>query len=354
MITTRGEKLNSFCKEMDNYCVNILYRTVIAEDFFVDIYCLDKDDDIYNPENYIKANPYLCTTTDGVETLLTDSQTARNMGGSELKDFIIKDLNLWCENTDNQYVDSEKWSQCGTYKTLKDFIGYECYVGLDLSSGGDLTTIALEFIDGSKYYFYSVSISVVRLSILAFFSFSSDCVSFFEFDLAAISCRSFNAMSCCLWSFSTECCANAVTPSLNVTLGAVYKDTSCIIVNDDGLNWLDTLKDNDGNYLLGYNPIEPKQMQLSVGANLIPVYNVPNSVMPSNDTQYPIIIGDLKEAIKYWDRQQITIDVSNTATVGNYNAFGQNLTIFRGLLRADVTLMDTQAIVYGYIDSSTS
>lgn len=157
MITTRGEKLNSFCKEMDNYCVNILYRTVIAEDFFVDIYCLDKDDDIYNPENYIKANPYLCTTTDGVETLLTDSQTARNMGGSELKDFIIKDLNLWCENTDNQYVDSEKWSQCGTYKTLKDFIGYECYVGLDLSSGGDLTTIALEFIDGSKYYFYSHS-----------------------------------------------------------------------------------------------------------------------------------------------------------------------------------------------------
>ncbi|MCC8068987.1 MAG: phage major capsid protein [Ruminococcus sp.] len=134
----------------------------------------------------------------------------------------------------------------------------------------------------------------------------------------------------------------------------MYKDTSCIIVNDDGLNWLDTLKDNDGNYLLGYNPIEPKQMQLSVGANLIPVYNVPNSVMPSNDTQYPIIIGDLKEAIKYWDRQQITIDVSNTATVGNYNAFGQNLTIFRGLLRADVTLMDTQAIVYGYIDSSTS
>ena len=157
MITTRGDRLHSFCKEMDDYCINILYGTVTAEDFFVDIYCLDKDDDIYNPSVWIKANPYLCTTLDGMEILKTDSQTAKNMGGEELKDYIIKDLNLWCESSDNQYIDADKWSQCGSNRTLNDFIGCECFVGLDLSSGGDLTTLALEFLDGSKYYFYTHS-----------------------------------------------------------------------------------------------------------------------------------------------------------------------------------------------------
>lgn len=157
MITTRGDRLHSFCKEMDDYCINILYGTVKAEDFFVDIYCLDKDDDIYNPNVWIKANPYLCTTSDGMEILQTDSQTAKNMGGEELKDYIIKDLNLWCESSDSKYIDASKWSQCGSNRTLNDFIDCECLVGLDLSSGGDLATLALEFLDGSKYYFYTHS-----------------------------------------------------------------------------------------------------------------------------------------------------------------------------------------------------
>lgn len=143
---------------------------------------------------------------------------------------------------------------------------------------------------------------------------------------------------------------DGIKHSINVTLGATYKDTSSIIVNDDGLNWLDTLKDSDGNYFLGHNPVEPKQMQLSVGASLIPVYNVPNSVMPSVEDKYPIVIGDLQEAIKYWDRQQISIDVSDVASIGDVNAFSQNLTLFRGLLRADFTLKDKNAIVYGYIN----
>ena len=47
MITTRGDKLNSFCKEMDDYCIKILRGVTLAEDFFVDIYCLDPGDDIW-------------------------------------------------------------------------------------------------------------------------------------------------------------------------------------------------------------------------------------------------------------------------------------------------------------------
>lgn len=158
MITTRGDKLNSFCKEMDDYAIKILRGLATAEDFFVDIYCLDSKDDIWNPDNWIKANPFLCSTEEGIEQLKIDAQTAKDMGGSDLRDFLTKCLNMWVENTDDQFINSEKWQKCGSDRTLKDFTGRKCWVGLDLSSGGDLTTIALEFPEeNDKYYFYSHS-----------------------------------------------------------------------------------------------------------------------------------------------------------------------------------------------------
>lgn len=158
MITTRGDQLNSFCKEMDDYCVKVLKGLVTAEDFFVDIYCLNKKDDIWNEKNWIKANPFLALTEQGMETLRTDAQTAKDMQGSELRDFLIKCLNMWVQNTDDQFIDVDKWVECATDETLEDYRGKSCYVGLDLSSGGDLTTISLEFEkEKDKYYFYSHS-----------------------------------------------------------------------------------------------------------------------------------------------------------------------------------------------------
>lgn len=160
MITTRGDNLNSFCKEMDDYCINILRGQATAEDFFVDIYCLDPQDDIWDPNNWIKANPYLCSTEEGIEQLKTDAQTAKDMGGSDLKDFLTKCLNMWVQNTDDQFINADKWSKCASEDTLEAYRGRACWVGLDLSSGGDLTTYALEFEpveDNDKYYFYSHS-----------------------------------------------------------------------------------------------------------------------------------------------------------------------------------------------------
>lgn len=158
MITTRGDDLNSFCKEMDDYCINILRGIVTAEDFYVDIYCLDPGDDYFNPDVWVKANPFLCSTPEGMETLKTDAQTAKDMGGSELRDFIIKSLNMWSVNTDNVFIDPAKFEKGETIKTLEDFRGCSCWVGLDLSSGGDLTTMALEFETvEDKYYFYTQS-----------------------------------------------------------------------------------------------------------------------------------------------------------------------------------------------------
>ena len=158
MITTRGAKLNSFCYEMDAYCLNILNGTAIAEDFFVDIYCLDDTDDPWDESKWVKANPILARTAEGMTQLRRDAQTAKDMGGMDLRDFLTKRLNLWVKNFEDIFIDPEKWKAGGNDKTLEDYRGRSCWVGLDLSSGGDLTTFTLEFEDpNDEYYVHSHS-----------------------------------------------------------------------------------------------------------------------------------------------------------------------------------------------------
>jgi HK97 family phage major capsid protein len=146
-----------------------------------------------------------------------------------------------------------------------------------------------------------------------------------------------------------------VKKALNVTLGSAFKATSKIITNDDGLQYLDTLKDEDGKYLLQPSPSDPMKLQLCAGATVIPVEVVPNADMPSvttegGATQIPFIVGDLNEAVVYWDRQLTNIRVSDIAQIGDLNAFEEDLTIYRAIEREDVTLRDNKAIVNGYIE----
>lgn len=157
MITTRGDKLNSFCKEMDDYCIKILEGVATSEDFFVDIYAIDKDDDPFDEAAWIKANPFLFTNPENVEVLRQDAATAKEMGGSDLRDFLTKCLNIWVNNTDDQFINVEKWKKGASQKTLEDFRGQPCTIGIDCSSGGDLTTYSLEFEEGKGVYFYSHS-----------------------------------------------------------------------------------------------------------------------------------------------------------------------------------------------------
>lgn len=157
MITTRGDNLNSFCKEMDDYCIKILEGTSTAEDFFVDIYSLDEEDDIWEEENWAKANPFIATRAEFMENLRTDAETARDMQGSDLRDFLTKCLNMWVQNTNNIFMPADVWNECGTELSLEDFRGCECVAGLDLSSGGDLTTICLEFERPEFYFIHSHS-----------------------------------------------------------------------------------------------------------------------------------------------------------------------------------------------------
>ena len=140
-----------------------------------------------------------------------------------------------------------------------------------------------------------------------------------------------------------------IKKALNVTLGQAYLSSSIILTNDSGLNYLDSLKDENGRYLLNPNPTEPTKLQLRAGATVVPIKVVPNNVLPTEDSKIPFIIGDFKEAVAFWDRQQYILNASDIASVGNVNAFAQNLTLFRALERKDACVKDADSFVYGVI-----
>ncbi|EJA6675188.1 TPA: terminase large subunit [Clostridioides difficile] len=161
VITTAGFEINCPCYELYEYCCNLLIGLYTNEKQFVYITQMDKDDDIWNYENWIKANPLVCKDKENLENLISVGKTAKDIGGNDLRDFLVKGLNNWMQLSDNQYILVDDWKKCATNKTLKDFRGYKCNIGLDLSSGGDLTSLALIFVfmDGKdkKYFIHSHS-----------------------------------------------------------------------------------------------------------------------------------------------------------------------------------------------------
>ena len=145
---------------------------------------------------------------------------------------------------------------------------------------------------------------------------------------------------------------------LNVILGSKFKSTSKIITNDDGLQYLDTLKDSDGKYLLQSNPTNPMELRLCAGATTVPVKVYSNDTIPTKENKIPFTIGDLKEGIKFYDRRQLSLMVSQTAVVGEgedaLNAFEEDLTLIRGIEREDARMRDDEAFVNGYIEITTA
>lgn len=139
-----------------------------------------------------------------------------------------------------------------------------------------------------------------------------------------------------------------IKKAVNVTLSA-FKGSLVIYTNDDGIQYLDTLEDSNKRPLLSPDPTKPMELRLSIGARSIPVVQIPNEVLASDGNKVPFIVADLKEFMKEFDRQQLSIINSTTASVADFNAFEEDMTLFRGIMRADFVVKDAKALVRGEI-----
>lgn len=142
---------------------------------------------------------------------------------------------------------------------------------------------------------------------------------------------------------------DGIKKALNVTLGQAYKAGAKIYTNDDGLNYLDTLKDEMGRPLLNPDPTAPSNLQLRCGTTVLPIKVLPNKVFATQSNKVPFIIGNLYDYAKKFERQSMSIMASNVAAIGTFNAFSKNMTLLRAIVRDDYTVKDSDSIVNGYI-----
>jgi HK97 family phage major capsid protein len=128
----------------------------------------------------------------------------------------------------------------------------------------------------------------------------------------------------------------------NVLLDPAIALTAGVVTNQDGYNWLDTLKDKDGRYILQPDPTKPTSVLLF---GKYPVNKVSNKTMPSVATEggykVPIVCGDLKEAITIFDRETLTIDISSSAG----DLWNKDQTGIKVRERLDIQSVDEEAII---------
>ena len=166
IITTAGFNLTNPCFRVEYDLVSKILNPDIPvniESYFVMINELDKNDsgeladDIKDEKAWEKANPIICSYSEGKDYLRKKLQEALE-APEKMRNFLTKHMNIWVNQRENGYMNMAKWAACGSDE-VKDaaFPGENIFVGLDLSAKIDLTSVGFEIKLDEKYYVFSHS-----------------------------------------------------------------------------------------------------------------------------------------------------------------------------------------------------
>jgi phage terminase large subunit-like protein len=164
IITTAGFDLSHPCyRDEYDYVSKILDPSNPVENdrYFAMVNELDRDekgdlvDDIKDERVWIKANPILAKTAEGLEAIRAELKVAIDKP-EKMRDFLTKTMDVWVNQREAGYMDMGRWVACGV-DALPDLRGAECYLGLDLSAKIDLTSASFVFPVEDKYVVYSHS-----------------------------------------------------------------------------------------------------------------------------------------------------------------------------------------------------
>ena len=133
----------------------------------------------------------------------------------------------------------------------------------------------------------------------------------------------------------------------NVMLDPAIALGSVVVTNQSGFNFLDKLKDEKGNYILQKDPTQATK-RLLFGE--YPVIRLSNKTLQNVNGKAPIICGDLKEAITIFDRETLTIDISNLAA-GMWEKDQIGIKVRE---RLDIQTVDADAVVMGLATVATT
>ena len=145
---------------------------------------------------------------------------------------------------------------------------------------------------------------------------------------------------------------DGIKGAANKTLGAAYAGAMSIVTNEDGWQYLDTLKDKNGRYLFNPDGQSEESKTISTGFGVLPVHVVSCETLASDGNKVPFIVADMKSAVTLFRYGTFKVTSTDVGTVGELSAFENDLTLFKGASRLDCKIVDKGAIVNGFIDTT--
>ncbi len=149
LITTAGNKVNSWGYEYLQTQKNIIDGLIDDENIFSLIYTLDDDDDYNNEKNWYKSNPALDYIIE-YEYLEQQFYHTKIMP-STLRVFLSRHLNIYT-NEVNSWIDNKTLSMVDEGYDIEILKGHTCYMSLDLSSTRDLSSLVCIFYIDNIFY----------------------------------------------------------------------------------------------------------------------------------------------------------------------------------------------------------
>ena len=140
----------------------------------------------------------------------------------------------------------------------------------------------------------------------------------------------------------------------NEQLDPAIADDAVVITNQSGFNYLDKLKDKDGNYILQKDPTQQTKGKMLFGE--YPIIKLSKKTLASEKImntdghtidgyKHPIFCGDLKEAVTLFDRNVLTIDLNDKGA----GLWDKDMTGIKVRDRFDVQPVDKGAVIKGQI-----
>lgn len=151
-ITTAGFLLDGYpCFETYKVAIEVLSGVKEDLTFFPFLYVMDPDDDWEDEENWIKCNPAIDVVVS--RQYLREQMILAKNDSTQIVPVKTKNFNIWCSAA-SVWIRQEEIAACMKQKIdLEDFRGMIGYIGVDLASVGDTTSLSVAIPKDDKFYF---------------------------------------------------------------------------------------------------------------------------------------------------------------------------------------------------------
>lgn len=147
MITTPGTDKLSICYRQYTYSNNLLSEVIEDDSYWCVIYESDPLADIYSPLTWASANPLYEYSENLRDDIAKKANQAKNDPGNE-NSFRRLNLGQWTQS-ETRWIPLENWTALTGHVKASEYEGEIVWLGLDLSSTSDLTSLCRLYDDGN-------------------------------------------------------------------------------------------------------------------------------------------------------------------------------------------------------------